>query len=239
MARSDLRLLDVATDMLIEDLTTALATPVELLQSFSETLQRDQGFRFRDEAQTIKQWAAHGQQPTALVDTIAVLRQLFDHGVQSDKRVDELLGEIEELCSAKNIEGFDQRRDALAALLVPSDTYLERRIVAPWAKSGFRRLVGLDTAVELRAAYRSAGSEELLGLVPMAILRVTTKYDADEDQQSRRLAMQLTEEDIDRLIDRLELSKRRLAALKRTMRGSDVKVYDDLIRGEWKAEDDE
>jgi len=172
------------------------------------------------------------------VDTCSVLRHLFRHGVETEKPPNELLREIEELCTARNIQGLDERREVLVALLTPSDQYLDRRAVLPWTRSGFLTLVGLDTAVELRAAYQSSKSEELLGLVPLAILRIAAKYDDEEEAQVRRFALQLTEEDIDQLVERLQLSKRRLAALKRSVRGTDVKVYDDLIRGQWKADED-
>lgn len=239
MAESDLTLLDTGTQKLLKDLKVALATPVEVLRSFTGNLDTDRGFHFRDETRTIKSWAAAGLAPAALSDTFAVLRHLFEYAVTNKKTPDELLGEIQVLCSAKDIQGFEERREVLCALLAPSDRHLERHAVVPWTQSGFPILVGLDTSVELRAAYRSARSDELLGLIPMAILRVATKYDDDEKAQVCRFAMQLTEEDIDRLIDRLQLSKRRLSALRRHVSGSDVKVYDDLIRGQWKTDTDE
>lgn len=239
MAKSDLTLLDIGSEALLKDLSTALATPVEVLRSLAENLDTDRGFHIRDETRAFKSWTAAALAPAALSDTCAVLRELFNHGVKTEKTPGQLLDEIEELCSAKDIPGFNERREVLRALLTPSDRHLERRAVVPSTQSGFPILVGLDTSVELRAAYRSARSDELLGLVPMAILRIATKYDNDENAQVRRFAMQLTEEDIDRLIDRLQLSKRRLFALRRHVRESDVKVYEDLIRGQWKADTDE
>jgi len=239
MAKSDLTLLDIGSEALLKDLSTALATPVELLRSLAENLDTDRGFYIRDETRAVKSWTAAGLAPGALQDICAVLRAVFGHGVTTERTPDEILGEIQALCSARDIEGFDERRDVLRALLTPSDRYLERRAVVPWTQNVFPILVGLDASVELRAAFRSSRSDELLGLVPMAILRIATKYDDDKDAQTRRVAMQLTEEDIDGLIDRLQLSKRRLSALRQHVSGSDVKVYDDLIQGQWKKDTDE
>ena len=235
MAKSDLALLDVASDALFKDLRTVLTTPLELLRSLADNLERDRGFRLRDEERFIKLWTSAGLAAAELSDTHAVLKHLFEHGITSDKPPDTLLEEIKTLCSAKDIPGFDERREVLGILLTPSERYLERRSVVPWTRNALVNLVGLDSSAELRAAFRSSSSDELLGLIPMATLRIATKHDDDEDSQVRRIAMQLTEEDIDELTSTLQLLKQRLSALRHSMKGSHVRVYDEVVRGQWKT----
>lgn len=236
MPKSELSLAALASELLITDLRTVLETPSEVLSRIAQELDSDHGFRLADVEHAMKIWTGSGVAAQHFVTTIRVLQTCFGFAVDNEKTVDDLLVEIEEICDQHTIPGFDETRDALKELLTPSERYLLRRKVYPWAIRGFENLEAIEHTVGLRAAYESEGAITPLGLVPLATLRLSIKHDDDKDSQMRRIALQLPEEDIDRLIGELNTAKKRLAELRNQI-ADKVTIFDDIIGGAWSKQD--
>lgn len=235
MAKTKLSLIEVANESFLKDLRIALSAPPEALMRVAQEVNSDRGFRVTDEERVAKLWAESEAAPGTLGGTLAVLRHLFNFGITGDKTVDELLEEIQQLCSEKDIPGFDERRDPLRQLLTPSEPYRQRRELLPWAQNVFLNLVGVDASAELRGAFKSFDSEELTAVIPMVILRLACMFDDDKDSQIQRVAMQLTQDDVDYLIRRLTLAKKRLATLKERV-DAQTTIFDEIPGGLWRKD---
>lgn len=236
MSKSELSFADLASESLIADLRTTLQTSPDLLARIGQELDSDHGFRMANAERALKVWIESGTPAEHFATTFRVLKHCFGFAVDQDKTVDVLLVEMEQTCSQHNIAGFDERRDVLKQLLTPSEQYLLFRKVSPWATRGYQNLVGIEHAVELRAAYDSSKATAPMGLVPLATLGLVTKYADEDNSQKRTIALQLTEEDIDKMLDQLTLAKKRLAELRTQLAGK-MTIFDEIMRGAWSDQD--
>ncbi len=239
MPKKDLRLVDTVMDSFKRDLRTALDCPPELLRQLASELDTDRGFRLLEESRVMRAWSEAGLAADTLSDTFRILKHIFQFGCKHERSPDDLLAEVREVCSRHDIPGFEERQGELKLLLTPSARYLERRRALPWSRSVFPILVGIDASAELRGVFESATSEEVVGLVPLAVLRLAVRYDDDDKTQTSRIAMQLTEEDVDKIIARLEQSKARMKRLKALAKKGGAEVFDEAIAGQWSTAHEE
>jgi len=240
MPKIEPRLREEVTESFRKDLRTALTCPREVLRDLSSRLDKDRGFRLLDEQQIMRIWSEADLVPDTLPATFKVLKYIFDFGCMHGWSVDDLLAEVREICARSEIPGFEERQEELRSILSPSQRYLERRRALPWSRGVFPVLVGIDANVELRGVFEeSSGPDRPTGVIPLAILRLAVKYDDEEKAQIRRIAMQLTEEDVDKIISSLQRSKTRLKQLKGLAKSGNMEFFDDVLAGQWSDSDEQ
>lgn len=223
--------LESENEAFLRDLGTALKVPVSTLQELFKYVNPENGLVLTDQHSAARIWTHAGLNVDQLIHTLSVLRHIRDTGAEKELSVDQILSEVESVCERHNISGLAERKGVLTEYLRPSPAYSKRQKAKPWAEGVFRNIVGFDASVELRAAFEEFESEELIGFVPLAVLRIAYRYDSDSDTQTRRVAFQMTEANLKKFLTTLERAQKRLSAIKTQLRDPDA-VIDSTSEGD-------
>ncbi len=237
MPKTKLSLIEQANEAFIKDLGTVLKQPPQALADLATQMDLGKGFRFRSAEDSLKVWAEAKAKPGDLGTTVGLLRHVFEFGTDQERSPDDLIKDLEELCAKNKIAGFEERRELIRQLVTPSDLFKQRERFKSWVEGGFMNLVGIHATVELRGAFESRTSEELIGVIPIAVLRLAIRFDEEDAKQTRRIAFQMTEEDLNRLAGTLDRVKGQLGSLKAKVVGS-ATVVESVPGGRWEDSDD-
>lgn len=227
--KEKLRLREIATEGLVRDLTTVLSADPEILRRIGQKANTPSGFRIRDEdfETVVSLWGETGLEPDKFNDALSVLKFLRGRMLEKEASVDEFLTEIEELCEGREIPGFQPHRDGLREILTPHEKYLQHRRFMPFAKGVIGNLEAVSGVVDMRAVYQDEDSTELLGYIPVLVLRFARGFDTDDDKHRERWAFQLTGKQLDKLIRELRIYRQKMTEARKAM-VEGVEVFGDL-----------
>jgi len=219
MSEKKLNLVELANESLVKDLSAALTADPEVLRRIAQKVNTRNGFQVRDEdaVEVVRIWVESGLPSEKLDDALGVLKHIFKRAVDEDVPTDTVLDEIQALCEAKGISGFESRAAALRELLTPRPLFLERKKCAPFALGVERNLEGVSGVVELRGVFKDRESDEVIGYVPVAILRLSCGYDSDAEEHNVRYTFQVTETGLEKLSRALDAYRKQLKALRKTL----------------------
>ncbi len=227
--KKKLNLIELTNESLVKDLTTALGVDADILVRLAAKVNTRDGFLLKDSdaVEVVRIWEESGLSKEKLNDALGVLRFFYKTSIEEDVPVDTVLDEIKALCDEKQISGFESRTEALRELLTPRPLFFERKQFMPVARGIERNLESISGVVEMRGVFNDQESEEVVGYVPVAMIRLTCGFDMDEKEQSVRFAFQVTEEGLAKLIRSLETYRKQLSAVKKTV-PEDLMCFEDI-----------
>lgn len=220
-----LRIEDVAGEAFHEHFALVLNLPSNKIDELADFLNTDDGIVVSDTDQLLEIWKPIGRPIEELQNVLSVLKHIYDEAIRKEISPDAVIEELESYCEKRDITAaFEERKEAIKKFISPSPGVIKRAKVEPFATGVVPVLYSISGVVNLRAAFSDRTSEELVGFVPVAEVRLVTYNDHDKDTEIP-FSFQVTEAGISKLIKNLESYKKQLLRVKSETEGK-LKLYE-------------
>ena len=131
--------------------------------------------------------------PRTLPGTLAAAHHLFKISLADNIPTDEVLVELAEYCEKRDLEGFEERRDAIGSLIEVKKAYRTSRRREAHERGVLDNLESVTAQHDLRAVFEE---DELVGLVPVTVVRFFLTNTRDE---KKTVSFQMSMKDLNDL----------------------------------------
>lgn len=216
-----------ATESFHRDFSKVLDTPVNVLEDLCSLANTPRGIIIEDAKRLLEIWEEANKSADDLQSTLSVLKHLFNLGVEKDANPEDIVKELGEYSEKFKVkESFAERAGVIRDFVTPKPDFLHREKIKPYTMAVSPTLYSMSSVIDIRAVYDERKSEDLLGFVPMALVRLVTINDNDEEVQIP-FHFQLSEQELESLIDNLKTTLAQLKAAKKGIAdGANLLVLD-------------
>ncbi|MBT8420256.1 MAG: hypothetical protein KJO08_05260 [Gammaproteobacteria bacterium] len=217
-----------ASESFHRDFAKVLDTPVNVLENLCALANTSRGIVIEDTKKLLEIWEGTNKPSDDLESTLSVLKHLFDLGVENDASAEDIIKELGEYSEKFEVkESFTERADVIRDFITPEPDFIHRAKIKPYTTAASPALYSMSSVVDIRAVYDGGKSEDLLGFIPMALVRLITINDNDEKVEIP-FHFQVTEQGLDSLIGNLKTTLAQLKAAKKgVIDGANLLALDD------------
>nr|VFJ59292.1 MAG: hypothetical protein BECKFM1743A_GA0114220_102343 [Candidatus Kentron sp. FM]VFJ67160.1 MAG: hypothetical protein BECKFM1743C_GA0114222_104464 [Candidatus Kentron sp. FM]VFK17238.1 MAG: hypothetical protein BECKFM1743B_GA0114221_104684 [Candidatus Kentron sp. FM] len=206
-----------ASESFHRDFAKVLETPVDVLENLCSLANTSRGIVIEDIKRLLEIWEEANKPADDLQSTLSVLKHLFDLGVENDASAEDIIKELGEYSRRFEVQGsFTERANVIRDFITPKPDFIHREKIKPYTTTVSPTLYSMSSVVDIRAVYDGRESEDLLGFIPMALVRLVTINDNDEKVEIP-FHFQVTEQGLDSLIGNLKTTLAQLKAAKNSV----------------------
>ena len=197
-------------ESLRQDLGRLFDLPAAFIAKLAQLARTDRGVHIleerREEAQTLL--AEFDADRQVANDALSAAQWLSDKAAEADLSEEEIVAALSKAAERFGLAGFDDRKEALAALVLPTEAYRVRAKLAEYENGWQPYIKAFASNIEIRAAIGTR-AQDAKAYIPWANVRLKIGY-ADGSDGDSFAQIGLSVSDLDWLMARLENLRSRM-----------------------------